>query len=78
MAQDHCTQLVGMNMEDNYWIVRNSWGTDWGEQVGSFSFITLLSVLQQCESGLHQNSTRQQSMHGETVCTVGIFVGQSG
>jgi len=25
---DHCTQLVGYNK--NYWIVRNSWGTDWG------------------------------------------------
>jgi len=30
---DHCVQLVGYNSEqsDNpYWVVRNSWGTDWG------------------------------------------------
>jgi len=30
---DHCVQLVGYNtaQSDNpYWIVRNSWGTDWG------------------------------------------------
>jgi len=30
---DHCVQLVGYNTEqsDNpYWMVRNSWGTDWG------------------------------------------------
>lgn len=30
--QDHCVQLVGWNKESNppYWIVRNSWGEDWG------------------------------------------------
>jgi len=30
---DHCVQLVGYNAEDSsnpYWIVRNSWATDWG------------------------------------------------
>eukprot|EP01111_Echinosteliopsis_oligospora_P000271 TRINITY_DN10247_c0_g1_i1.p1 TRINITY_DN10247_c0_g1~~TRINITY_DN10247_c0_g1_i1.p1 ORF type:complete len:332 (-),score=79.10 TRINITY_DN10247_c0_g1_i1:18-1013(-) len=30
---DHCVQLVGYNATDpanSYWIVRNSWGTDWG------------------------------------------------
>jgi len=29
---DHCVQLVGYNTEasTNFWIVRNSWGTDWG------------------------------------------------
>jgi len=27
---DHCVQAVGVNLDDNYWIVRNSWGTDWG------------------------------------------------
>lgn len=26
---DHAVQLVGMT--DNYWLVRNSWGTSWGE-----------------------------------------------
>eukprot|EP00595_Chromulina_sp_UTEXLB2642_P002504 CAMPEP_0196765430 /NCGR_PEP_ID=MMETSP1095-20130614/8787_1 /TAXON_ID=96789 ORGANISM="Chromulina nebulosa, Strain UTEXLB2642" /NCGR_SAMPLE_ID=MMETSP1095 /ASSEMBLY_ACC=CAM_ASM_000446 /LENGTH=265 /DNA_ID=CAMNT_0042123451 /DNA_START=235 /DNA_END=1032 /DNA_ORIENTATION=+ len=28
---DHCVQLVGINQDQNYWIIRNSWGTDWGE-----------------------------------------------
>jgi len=31
---DHCVQLVGYNNVDptsSYWIVRNSWSTDWGE-----------------------------------------------
>jgi len=27
---DHCVQLVGYNWPQNYWIVRNSWNTDWG------------------------------------------------
>jgi C1A family cysteine protease len=32
-ALDHCVQAVGYNMTAPmpYWIVRNSWGTDWGE-----------------------------------------------
>jgi C1A family cysteine protease len=31
---DHCVQLVGFNnkAEKPYWIVRNSWGTEWGEK----------------------------------------------
>jgi C1A family cysteine protease len=31
---DHCVQLVGYNgynSDGAYWVVRNSWGTDWGE-----------------------------------------------
>jgi len=31
-ALDHCVQLVGWGVQDTteYWIVRNSWNTDWG------------------------------------------------
>jgi cathepsin F len=31
---DHCVQLVGYDMTQStpFWIVRNSWNTDWGEQ----------------------------------------------
>jgi C1A family cysteine protease len=28
---DHAVQATGYNAAGNYWIVRNSWGTDWGE-----------------------------------------------
>jgi len=28
----HAVMIVGWNNEDRAWIVRNSWGTDWGEQ----------------------------------------------
>jgi len=31
---DHCVQLVGFDAtaSPGYWIVRNSWNTDWGEK----------------------------------------------
>jgi C1A family cysteine protease len=29
---DHCVQAVGYDTAENYWIVRNSWGTSWGEK----------------------------------------------
>jgi C1A family cysteine protease len=29
---DHCVQGVGYDSTDNYWTVRNSWGTSWGEK----------------------------------------------
>jgi C1A family cysteine protease len=28
---DHCVQVVGVDKEQGYWKVRNTWGTDWGE-----------------------------------------------
>lgn len=30
MEVDHCVQAVGLNTEEGYWIIRNSWGTEWG------------------------------------------------
>jgi len=29
---NHCVQVVGFNSSANYWIVRNSWGSEWGNQ----------------------------------------------
>ena len=37
---DHCVQVVGVNMDEGYWIVRNSWGTKWGQE----GFIYLSTV----------------------------------
>jgi len=28
---DHCVQMVGYDNNKGYWIIRNSWNTDWGE-----------------------------------------------
>mmetsp|Transcript_45204 Transcript_45204/g.141668 ORF Transcript_45204/g.141668 Transcript_45204/m.141668 type:complete len:208 (+) Transcript_45204:639-1262(+) len=28
---NHCVQAVGVDTGAGYWLVRNSWGTDWGE-----------------------------------------------
>lgn len=27
---DHCVQAVGIDLDESYWKVRNSWGTSWG------------------------------------------------
>jgi C1A family cysteine protease len=27
---NHYAQIVGIDETNNYWLVRNSWGTDWG------------------------------------------------
>jgi len=29
---DHCVQAVGYDSTENYWLVRNSWATSWGEE----------------------------------------------
>lgn len=30
-AVDHCVQAVGVDIQNGFWKVRNSWGADWGE-----------------------------------------------
>lgn len=32
MDVDHCVQAVGVNLDEWYWVVRNSWGTEWGNE----------------------------------------------
>lgn len=28
---NHAVNIVGVNVDEGYWIIRNSWGTGWGE-----------------------------------------------
>lgn len=39
MDVDHCVQVVGVDTENKYWKLRNSWGTDWG--VDGFIYLSL-------------------------------------
>merc|ERR1711871_797833 len=31
IKQNHCISIVGYDATEKYWLVRNSWGTSWGE-----------------------------------------------
>ena len=42
---DHCVQAVGINLVEGYWIVRNSWGTEWGDD----GYIYLASGENMCD-----------------------------
>ena len=39
MSPDHCVQAVGVNTQENWWKIRNSWGTSWGDN--GFIFLEL-------------------------------------
>jgi C1A family cysteine protease len=44
MDVNHCVQAVGVNFDEEYWMVRNSWGSDWGVD-GGYIFLKLVSDL---------------------------------
>jgi C1A family cysteine protease len=29
---NHAVNIVGVNLNERYWIIRNTWGTQWGEE----------------------------------------------
>ena len=55
---NHVVQIVGVNVLEGYWIIRNSWGSWWGEQgymklalVGASSIMAeILHQYSQCSS----------------------------
>ena len=51
MDVDHCVQAVGINMDEGYWIVRNSWGTEWGNE----GYIWLASGSNMCNIAYDPN-----------------------
>ena len=63
---DHCVQVVGYDMTKtdykyNYWGVRNSWNTDWGEK----GFIFVSMGYQTC--GIDQEPTTVTIATGEPI-----------
>ena len=39
---NHCAQIVGVNVPEQYWIIRNTWGTIWGEH--GYYYIALVRL----------------------------------
>jgi hypothetical protein len=39
---NHCAQIVGVNVPEQYWIIRNTWGTVWGEH--GYYYIALVRL----------------------------------
>lgn len=39
---DHCVQVTGINLDEGYYTVRNSWGTKWGES--GFIYLSTVSA----------------------------------
>jgi len=74
---DHCVQLVGFNKKDNYWIVRNSWGTEWGEEGNIYLQMDLNSCgiadeatiphIAHSKPELHRPDMLHKAMHGATI-----------
>jgi len=62
---DHCVQAVGYNQQQGYWIVRNSWNTDWGVK----GYIYVKEGMNAC--GIAKDATIVQ---GASVQTVGAAV----
>lgn len=43
---DHCIQIIGVDTShDGYWRIRNTWGTEWGEDVRTTNFLFLLLIV---------------------------------
>jgi len=58
MDVDHCVQAVGINMDEGYWIVRNSWGTEWGNE----GYIWLASGSNMCNIAYDPNYVEVSSV----------------
>jgi len=76
---DHCVQLVGFDREQNYWIVRNSWGTEWGQDGNIYLQMDMntcgladeatVPIISNAQPELHRPAMLRKAM-GETAITV--------
>ena len=53
---NHAVNIVGVNVDEGYWIIRNSWGTGWGEN----GYMKLALV--------RENALEQYSLEDRTLC----------
>lgn len=56
---DHCVQVTGVDLDNGYWIIRNSWGTNWG--LDGFIYLSTVSKANRCRR--QHNTTQQSQVH---------------
>jgi hypothetical protein len=54
---DHAALVVGYNKTEGYWLLRQAWGTGYGESVGRCTWIARQDHSQSCQ-GLTGTQTR--------------------
>jgi cysteine peptidase B len=62
LSTTHYAQIVGVDTEESYWLVRNSWGSDWG--INGYILLELVGTVR-CRVDV--NDTHSRALH--SVCS---------